>query len=358
MTAISLYFKAGKSDKEYHIQIVNCEGGAKVNFQFGRRGGTLQDGTKTPSAVGHLQAQDIFDSLVEEKKAKGYEEQGEAKAGQVAPPPERTEYRTEYPVELLEETDAATAECLIKDKRYWLQVKLDGHRRQIEKTAASGYISYNKLGKAVALPSEVVLALAAIPLKTFHLDGELIGDVYIAYDLLAANGESIAAEPYRSRFTSLITAMRSIPNDHLSTVVTWKTTAEKTGGLATLKETRCEGGVFKLIDAAYRAGDRGQHKKYKFTKTISGKVTAVGTDGKSNATVALLDGKTWLDVCEVSTIGKGKIEVGQVVEIIFLYATEGKRLYQPRIKEVRKDVKPSECTMAQLKHAYKAGVAA
>ncbi len=38
----SLFFTLGSSDKEYHCQIVERDGGYSVEFQYGRRGGPLQ----------------------------------------------------------------------------------------------------------------------------------------------------------------------------------------------------------------------------------------------------------------------------------------------------------------------------
>ena len=39
---ISLYYNEGRSDKVYRVQMEQTEGGFIVNFQFGRRGSTLQ----------------------------------------------------------------------------------------------------------------------------------------------------------------------------------------------------------------------------------------------------------------------------------------------------------------------------
>jgi hypothetical protein len=121
--------------------------------------------------------------------------------------------------------------------------------------------------------------------------------------------------------------------------------------IADCKAKRCEGVAIKHRTAPYRPGESGQHFKFKFTKSASCKVTAVGVDSKCNAAIGLRDAKgKWIEVAHVSTIGKCRIAPGQIVEILFLYATEGNRLYQPRIKEVRTDVPDSECTFArQLK---------
>ena len=44
---ISLYYQSGNSDKVYHVQLEESDGLYVVNFQYGRRGSTLNTGTKT-----------------------------------------------------------------------------------------------------------------------------------------------------------------------------------------------------------------------------------------------------------------------------------------------------------------------
>lgn len=72
--SIHLVYQEGSSDKEYLVQIVNGNGGFEVHFQYGRRGKTLQRGTKTSGPVSLYEAQNIYSDLVHEKKAKGYKE--------------------------------------------------------------------------------------------------------------------------------------------------------------------------------------------------------------------------------------------------------------------------------------------
>jgi hypothetical protein len=51
-------------------------------------------------------------------------------------------------------------------------------------------------------------------------------------------------------------------------------------------------------------------------------------------------------------IGKGRITVGKIVEAHWLY-TEGRVLYQPRIKEILNDLVYSAHSINQLKGTYK-----
>jgi hypothetical protein len=70
-----LYFQEGTSDKEYRVQIARVSlimDKYLVNFQYGRRGGTLQKGSKTEHPVSLAEAKRIYVKIINEKLAKGY----------------------------------------------------------------------------------------------------------------------------------------------------------------------------------------------------------------------------------------------------------------------------------------------
>ena len=71
----TLSYKEGTSDKVYIASLIQEEQGFLVNFEFGKRGTKLQTGTKTLSPVDEVSARKIFDKIVSEKKAKGYQEE-------------------------------------------------------------------------------------------------------------------------------------------------------------------------------------------------------------------------------------------------------------------------------------------
>ena len=48
---VTLYYKEGSSDKIYEVSVESSGTGFVVNFAFGRRGSTLQTGTKTPAPL-------------------------------------------------------------------------------------------------------------------------------------------------------------------------------------------------------------------------------------------------------------------------------------------------------------------
>ena len=75
---VSLYFKNGASDKQYHVQ----QDGGTVTFQYGRTGSTLTSGTKCEN-IDPGKATEVFDKLVKSKKAKGWKSFCSAKRTQM-----------------------------------------------------------------------------------------------------------------------------------------------------------------------------------------------------------------------------------------------------------------------------------
>ena len=68
-----LVFREGSSDKVYEVDL--CEVGTNqfvVNFRYGKRGGTLKDGSKTVAPVKRDEADRVFDKLVRSKVDSGY----------------------------------------------------------------------------------------------------------------------------------------------------------------------------------------------------------------------------------------------------------------------------------------------
>jgi predicted DNA-binding WGR domain protein len=75
---VSLYYKDDTSDKVYNIKLESVRNDKfLVNFSYGKRLYTLQEGTKTDSPVDYDEAKKIFDKVVSEKLKKGYEKSDE-----------------------------------------------------------------------------------------------------------------------------------------------------------------------------------------------------------------------------------------------------------------------------------------
>ena len=114
----TLYYRDRVSDKVYQASLAQKNGGWVVNFAFGRRGATLQTGTKTTKPVPFEKAKAIYDKLVREKTGKGY-----------TPGPDGTPYQytdneqraTGLLPQLLNPIDAVEAARLLNDPAWWMQ---------------------------------------------------------------------------------------------------------------------------------------------------------------------------------------------------------------------------------------------
>jgi bifunctional non-homologous end joining protein LigD len=272
--------------------------------------------------------------------------------------------KTPFPVELLTEVSRETAENLLRNKSFWLQKKLDGHRRQFARTVDGELISYNRKGESVSYPNQLRVPFERIPWRSFLMDGELVGDVFYVFDLLQANGVVIAPQPYQKRFGSLSDLSNRLGGLLRLTPTFW-TTKTKCAAMADYKSDRAEGVVFRRINAPYRASRCDQHFKFKFTKTASCVVTSVGREGKATMDIALIDfekvvgsvvdlAKCLIPVGSCSTNGKDTPEPGQIVEVRYLYATEAMRLYQPIFMRLRDDQTVRDCGLTQLE--FKEGI--
>lgn len=70
--ATSLRYYDNWSDKVYNVYIVEKDDKYVVNFAYGRRGASLNRGTKTPNPVSLEKAQAIYGKLINDKMKKGY----------------------------------------------------------------------------------------------------------------------------------------------------------------------------------------------------------------------------------------------------------------------------------------------
>lgn len=374
--------QGGSSDKVYHatLEPTTLDGnqGWKVTIQYGRRGAALMSQTKLAGAP-YEQAKKLYDKIVREKKAKGYRVEGEAPPPQVAP--SGTAVADIKPPELLEEIINGAHLQYVNDPAYWMQDKSDGVSRGVVK-AGGEIFGINKRGIPVPLPAELVEELRAIQLEAFQIDAELVGNRLVCRDLLVTEVD-ISANPYWQRFASLTAIIK--PSFKLVSVVpTWTTAAEKAAAIERSRAERREGVVFKLTSAPYRAGRNGQHKKYKFIKTLSAIAGPPKANGKESVEL-FLNREIWKQTCgcgqkfdgplnmpcpgcqtiregvthgdptterircgTVSLIGKPKVQEGDVVEVSYLYAMPGGLMQQARLLSVRTDVDQSECTTAQL----------
>jgi bifunctional non-homologous end joining protein LigD len=340
---ISLYFKSGNSDKEYHAQIEQHGKDCHVNFQYGRRGSTLTGGTKTSEPVSLAKAEKIYEALVKSKTDKGYTE---GAAGTPFVGSAQQDRATGLVPQLLNPIDESELESYLKDDSFGCQEKEDGKHILIR--VIGGVVTgSNRKGLQIGLPEPIVKA--ATDLEDCVLDGEGIGDRFYAFDLLERRGQDVTSLGYQQRYEFLSRLCSNV----FPVVPLAIGEQAKRALYLKLKAENKEGIVFKKLSASYipgRPSTGGDMLKFKFYATASCIVTA-GREGKRSVGLAVLCDGLRVVVGNVTVPANQNVpKVDQVVEIRYLYAYKGGSLYQPVLLGVRDDINPNECLIKQLKY--------
>jgi bifunctional non-homologous end joining protein LigD len=344
----TLYYREGSSDKVYQAAIEPEGDLFLVTFAFGRRGTTLSTGTKTPESVDFDTATRIFNKLVSEKKAKGYTE------GPDGTPYQHTEKENRatgiFP-QLLNPIEESEVQRFLEDPHFCAQEKYDGRRILIRKEAAEIH-GINRKGLLVGLPETIFGAARSIP-GDFVLDGECVGDVYYAFDMLQGPGFDLRTRPYQQRLVALLNLLALAMQKHIRCAETAFAPGQKRDLFNWLRREKREGIVIKRLDAPYTPGrpnSGGPQLKHKFYATCSAVVSKI--NDKRSVELRLLNGQGFQPVGNVTIpVNHAIPEVGAVVEVRFLYAfKESNALYQPVYLGPRKDVEVHECVISQLKY--------
>jgi bifunctional non-homologous end joining protein LigD len=349
----TLYYREGNSDKVYHADIEPAGDGFHVTFAYGRRGATLQTGTKTTKPVSRQEAEAIAAKLIASKLAKGY-----------SPAENGTPYHATgnegrdsgVRPQLLNPVEEGELPRLIGDSRHVLQEKHDGKRMLVRKLGKDVH-GINRRGLIVALPQPVAEAALTIPVD-FLIDGEAVGDVLHAFDLLQVKGNDVRDRSYLDRFAGLLRLLDATSAIRpVSTVVEPK---DKQAMFDTLRTTGAEGVVFKDMDSRFKPGrpnSGGPHLKFKFVTTASFIVGAINQ--RRSVALVLLNGDQRVPAGNVTIPPDHEIpEPGEMVEVRYLYAFEQSGcIYQPVYRGKRDDIDPTDCHVRQLKYKDQ-GVAA
>ena len=348
---ITLYYREGSSDKVYQASIEPQGEGFVVNFAYGRRGATMNTGTKTQTPVDYDSAKKTCDKLVREKKAKGYTEGPDGTPYQHTAKENRV---TGLLPQLLNPIEEDQVNRLIQDQDHCAQEKYDGRRILVRRAGAEIH-GINRKGLLTSLPSPIVVGAHKIG-SDFVLDGECVGDLLYAFDLLEWDGEDYRPYPYQRRLAVLSRLLNQPGLQAMRLVETAVDPASKERLLGHLQAENKEGVVFKRLDAPYTPGrpnSGGPQLKHKFYATCSAVVSKI--NDQRSVELRLLNGDGWIPVGNVTIPASFKVPaMGEVVEIRYLYAfRESNALYQPVYLGPRQDIAQLECVMSQLK--YKAG---
>lgn len=402
-----LAYKAGTSDKVYHVWVENVGANWFVKFRYGRRGSTLTDGTKV-GPTDTASAMRVYETVVTEKLAKGYKpipkpeiksspafraamaavkkpvSLGTAAADVTAGDPvmvmgvagssgasfKTTETKGGKKVtatwtlgdttscQLLNPIDETTLDTFITDDKWVMQEKHDGKRMLLGHPGDGSVEAWNRKGQSIVAPEEYCSALqSCFEGFKFIIDGEACGDKYWVFDILWLEGLDCRKLPYHERLVNLGMLIRSAkPQDVIRQVMSADTTMQKKSLLRAVKSAGREGVAIKDKDCPYTAGrpnSFGPALKFKFVESATVVVTA--HSDKRSVFMAMLekeDSKKMVDVGKVTIPANHDIPpLNSVVEVQYLYAYKGGSLYQPVYKGRRDDV-PVD-TLDKLK--YKPG---
>ena len=344
---VTLYFREGSSDKVYQAGIEPRADGFVVKFAYGRRGSTLQNGSKTTSPVDYAKARKIFDKLVQEKIAKGYTPGEDGTRYQHTPNEDRA---TGIVPQLLNAIDEEQAQKLLKDYGWCAQEKFDGRRVLIRKSG-DAITGINRNGLVIALPAPIAAMVLATGSQQWLMDGECIGDVFHCFDLLENACVDLRKSSYHLRLQALY-GMMPAASGVIQSVATATQSKSKQQLLDHLREQKREGIVFKRLDAHYAPGrpnSGGDQLKFKFTATASC-IVAAANGSRRSVRLELLDANKRIEVGNVTIPPRTTVPAaGQIVEIRYLYAYPGGSLYQPVYLGPRDDIQIEGCTIGQLK---------
>lgn len=347
MRTQTLYYREGSSDKVYQAAIEPKNNLFVVNFAFGRRGSTMQVGTKTPTPVDLPTAERVFQKLIQEKTAKGYT------PGESGTPYQHAENHQDSGLrpQLLNAIDEAAASRLVSSPDWCMQEKKDGKRLIVRKEGGAVH-GTNRRGLHCGLPVPVVQEIMDFE-HDFILDGEIVGDTYHVFDLLVCQDRKWMLRPYRERLNALDALLGQDSREHVLLVETFCDQLDKVDRLQSFQKSRAEGVVFKLLSAPYQAGrpnSGGPALKYKFTTTASCIVAGISKT-KRSVRLCLFDEVYQKDAGNVTIPQNHPMpSIGDVVEIRYLYAfKESGALYQPVYLGRRDDLSLRECTTKQLK---------
>ena len=350
MQNISLYFRAGSSNKEYHAAIIPSAltGAFDVTYRHGPRGCANTCGIKA-DALPLDKADKVFTALVKAKMAKGYVEDQSGAPYLGASGAEAV--RGIAPMLLNAMSDTDLNEYALSHDRWILQEKMDGKRVMIHVDANGDVGARNRRGLPCGIPLAAADALSQFNLADSELDGELVGDTYYVFDVLKLRGRDMTTAPYSERLLAYVgigaSSIKPVPAIRYSDAASFHLT------LASLKESGAEGVVLKDPLAPYTSGrpsSGGRALKYKFVESATCVVACVSATKRSVA-LSLLDESIgeFVEVGNVAVPANQQIpRVGDCVEIRYLYRFENGSLFQSVLLGLREDVLTEACTTSQV----------
>ncbi len=259
----------------------------------------------------------------------------------------------------------------VQSDQWWVEQKLDGQRFLV--LVADGEISaFNRNGVEMTLPEQIATDFASFKTDDtmWHFDGELVDGEYHIFDVLWAGDTcegGMTGKPFEQRRNRLEKIFSFWEPDHCHLVRCAKTETEKADLIVKLERECSEGAVLKKRTATYNVHGKRVKTwlKLKFVQCADVVVMELERGGKPQAvTIGMMQDNVWFpksvdikleEVAGCKVPANLELEVGDVLEVRYLYATNDNKLTQPIFVRKRTDKLPEECTMSdQLKFSSKA----
>jgi bifunctional non-homologous end joining protein LigD len=211
------------------------------------------------------------------------------------------------------------------------ETKLDGCRARLAGGELQGRV------RRYPLPGEVPAALADCT-----LDGELVGNVYFAFDLLEADGQDLRRLPLRERQAVLL-ALQALFPDWIQPIPTARPGQSGSEYLQAVLRAGGEGCVAKHMAAPYGC----QWFKAKRLTTFDVVVISPASFARSVNIGQYSDGAL-VDCGKVSVFNLGTLDnlrAGAVLEIAAQGRTVKGNFREPRFLKVRTDKPATACTI-------------
>jgi bifunctional non-homologous end joining protein LigD len=359
--SIQLFYQEGSSDKVYNAAIIKDGELYTVKVEWGRRGGSLNQGSKAVK-VALAVAQKKYDSLVREKTNKGYQAISDALQPAAVAPPEGegsgSRVGTKRPrvgpvAQLLQSIDEAELDAYLANDRMIAQQKIDGDRVMVK--VLPEVVVTNREGQVKDVDLRHFAGLQYLPHGTI-VDGELLGGgEYWLFDVLQFGADDVRPRGYLERWEILENELEPALSGNIRVVPIAKGKKAKQTLHDQLRAQGAEGLVFKDAHAPYAAGRGRTQLKCKFIKSAD----VIILENAGNAyQMAVYDGKK-LFACGKVFAGTTNADrkaldaaLGRrerpICEVQYLYATDDHQLFQPKFVRVRDDKPAKDCVRDQL----------
>lgn len=346
---LDLECRSGSKDAVYQLQLEEVEGGFVVNYQNGRRGGTLASGTKTKCPVSLEAARKAFDKVAKDKLTAQppYVRMGGSGESFQAVSAEMAEQSTGLVPQLLNDVPEGQLEPVLVSDEYVGQVKIDGQRRMV-RASRNGVVGSNRRGLQVPLPKCIEHSVAGVECE---LDGEILGSRLFVFDILSMGERDLRSLGFRQR-NKVLESMVGLFGEAVTVLPLAEGEAQKRMLIERTKELGQEGVTFKHVDAPYvpgRPNSGGSQLRLKHWKDATVYVLGENVDRRSVRMGVLTETGLLIEVGSVTIPANHDIPAkGLVIDVKYLYAFEGGDLFQPTFKGVRDDLTMADAVASRL----------